>query len=184
MFAMNWGMDYWVSYSFYCPASPQTKSKSMKKHRSRTTVSTSREQTAITHNSLGALQPNKDVRAPLAWANTMISRFSPLAPSFTKNKAGKEVNRFFSRYAIIYPICFNPLHWKICVALLCLVFADPVTIISNYLLVFEWRWGIVHNRRCVGKYAKLVVKSSVGGFAVQGMWHTKFYKILNNLAKS
>ena len=34
-----------------------TKSKSMKKHRSRTTVSTSREQMAITYNSLGALQP-------------------------------------------------------------------------------------------------------------------------------
>ena len=38
----------------------QAKSKSMKKHLSRTTASTSREQTAITYNSLGALQPNKD----------------------------------------------------------------------------------------------------------------------------
>ena len=48
MFAMNWGMDYWVSYSFNCPASPQTKSKSIKKHRLRTTVSMSGEQMAIT----------------------------------------------------------------------------------------------------------------------------------------
>ena len=61
-------------YSFYYPASPQTKLKSMKKHRSRTTAPTSREQTAITYNFLGALQPNKDFRAPLAWANTMIPR--------------------------------------------------------------------------------------------------------------
>jgi len=60
---------------FYSPASPQTKSKSMKKHRLWTTVSMSREQMAITYNSLGAQQPNKDFRAPLAWANTMIPRF-------------------------------------------------------------------------------------------------------------
>ena len=40
-----------------------------------TTVSTSREQTAITCNSLSTLQPNKDFRAPLAWANTMIPSF-------------------------------------------------------------------------------------------------------------
>jgi len=56
---------------------------------------------------LGALQPNKDFQAPLAWANTMTPRFSPLAPSFT---AGKEVNGIFSKYAIIYPMCFNALY--------------------------------------------------------------------------
>jgi len=32
-----------------------------------------------------------------------------LAPSFTKNKAGKEVNGIFSKYAIIYPMYFNAL---------------------------------------------------------------------------
>ena len=47
----------------------------MKKHQSQTTASTSHEQTAIAYNSLRALQPNKDFRAPLAWANTMIPRF-------------------------------------------------------------------------------------------------------------
>ena len=124
---MNWGMDYWVSYSFYCPASPQTKSKSMKKHRSRTTVSTSREQTAITYNSLGALQPNKDFRALLAWANTMIPRFYRWPLPSPRTRRVKKWTDFFSNYAIIYPMCFNALYWKICIALLCSVFADPVT---------------------------------------------------------
>ena len=82
----------------------------MKKHQSRTTVSTSREQTAITYNSFGALKPNKDFRALLAWANMMIPSFQLLASSFTENKAGKEVNGFFSKYAIIYPMYFNALY--------------------------------------------------------------------------
>ena len=77
---MNWGMDHWVSYSFYRPASPQTKSKSMKKHWSRTTVSTSREQTAITYNSLGALQPNKDFRALLARLYPVFNRWPLPSP--------------------------------------------------------------------------------------------------------
>ena len=34
MFAMNWGIDYWVNYSFYCPESLQTQLKSIRKHRS------------------------------------------------------------------------------------------------------------------------------------------------------
>ena len=59
MFAMNWGMDYWVSYFFYSLASPQTKSNSMKKYRSQMTDLMSHEQMAITYNSLGALPPNK-----------------------------------------------------------------------------------------------------------------------------
>jgi len=46
----------------------------MKKNQSRTIVSTPRKQTAITYNSLGAMQPNKNFRAPLAWANMMISK--------------------------------------------------------------------------------------------------------------
>jgi len=41
-------MDYLVSYSFYSSASPQTKSKSIKKHRLQATALTSREQIAIT----------------------------------------------------------------------------------------------------------------------------------------
>ena len=40
-----------------------------------TTTPTSRELTAITYNSFGALQSNKDFLAPLAWANKMIPRF-------------------------------------------------------------------------------------------------------------
>ena len=59
VFAMNWGMDNWVSYSFYSPVSPRTKSKSMKKYQSRATASTSHEQTARTYNSFGALQSNR-----------------------------------------------------------------------------------------------------------------------------
>jgi len=39
------------------------------------------------------------------------------APSFTKNKACKEVNRIFSKYAIIYLMYFNALYWKICIVL-------------------------------------------------------------------
>ena len=57
--AMNYGMDYLVSYSLYSFASPQTKPKSIKKHQSRATASTLREQMAITYNSFGALQLNK-----------------------------------------------------------------------------------------------------------------------------
>jgi len=65
VFAMNCGMDYWVSYSFYSPASSQKKLKSMKKHGWWVTALMSLEQTAITYNSFGVLQSNKDFRAPL-----------------------------------------------------------------------------------------------------------------------
>ena len=56
---------------------------------------------AITYNSFGTLQANEDFRAPLAWVNTMIPRFEPLAPSFTKNKAGKQVYEFFQNTQIL-----------------------------------------------------------------------------------
>jgi len=79
-------MDYWVSYPFYCPTSPQTKSKSMKKRQSQATTLTSCEQTALTYNSFDALQPNKDFQAPLAWANMMIPVFNrwPLSSPRTR----------------------------------------------------------------------------------------------------
>jgi len=48
------------SYSICSLSSPQTKSKSMKKHRSRTTASTSHEFAAITYNSFGPLQSNNN----------------------------------------------------------------------------------------------------------------------------
>jgi len=51
------------------------KLKSMKKHRSWTTASTSSELTTITYNFFGVLYSNKDIRAPLAWKNQMIPRF-------------------------------------------------------------------------------------------------------------
>ena len=44
----------------------------------------------------------KDFWALLACANTMIPRLAQLAP---RTRRVKEVNRFFSKYAIIYPIC-------------------------------------------------------------------------------
>ena len=47
----------------------------MKKHRMRAKASTSREQMAITYDSFGALQSNKDFRASLTWANKMILSF-------------------------------------------------------------------------------------------------------------
>ena len=75
MLAMKWGMDYWVSYFLYCPLSPQMKLKPSKKHWSRTNVSMWRELTAITYNSFGALQLNKDFQAPLALANKVIPSF-------------------------------------------------------------------------------------------------------------
>ena len=49
----------------------------MKKHRSRTTASTSLEQMAITYNSLSALQPNKDFRAPLEYDDTQVLTIGP-----------------------------------------------------------------------------------------------------------
>ena len=41
------------------------------------TALTSREQTTITYNSLGALQPDKDFQAPLAWANIQVLTVDP-----------------------------------------------------------------------------------------------------------
>ena len=67
----------------------------MKKYRLQTTALMSCKQTAIPYKSLGVLQPNKYFRAPLAWANMMILRFYPLAPSSTENKVGKELTDFF-----------------------------------------------------------------------------------------
>jgi len=75
LFTMNGGMNYWVSHSFYSTALPQTKLKSMKKHRSQTTTSMSCELTAITYNFFGALQSNKNFQAPTAWVNRLIARF-------------------------------------------------------------------------------------------------------------
>jgi len=69
---------------------------------------------AITYNSLGALQPNKDFRAPLAWANTMIPSFKPLASSFTENKVGKEVNGFFQSTQL-FTQCISMLYTEISV---------------------------------------------------------------------
>ena len=124
VFAMNWGMDYWVSYSFYSPASPQTRSKFIKKHWSWVTASTSREQTAKSYNSFGALQSNRFSSS----GECDYTQVLTVGPSFTKNKMCKEVNRFFSspKYAITQ--CISMLYTeKICIALLCSVFTDPVT---------------------------------------------------------
>jgi len=96
VFAMSWGMDYWVSCSIYSPSSPQTKSKSMKKHLSRTTASMSHKLMAITCNSSGALQSNKDFQLLLLGQIRWYPAFKywPLSSS-PKNKARKEANGFF-----------------------------------------------------------------------------------------
>ena len=125
MFTMNCGMDYWVIYSFYCPASPQTKSKSMKKHRSRMTASTSREQMAITYNSLSALQPNKDFRPPFAWANTMIPRFNHWPLPSPRTRRVKKLTDSFKKCN--FTQCVSMLYTENLYCTICSVFADPIT---------------------------------------------------------
>jgi len=79
--------------------------KSMKKHWLRTTASTSREQTAITYNSLGSLQPNKDFRAPLAWVNTMIPRFNRWPLPSPRTRQVKKLTDFFQKTYNVFQ-CF------------------------------------------------------------------------------
>jgi len=117
----------------YCPASPQTKSKSMKKHRARTTISTSREQTAITYNSLDALQQNRFfelfLRGRIRWY-PVFNRWPLPSP---RTRCVKKWTDFFqiSNYLpnVLISMRVSMLYTeKICIALLCSVFADPVTI--------------------------------------------------------
>ena len=58
------------------PSSPQTKSKTIKKHRLQTTALTSRELTAITYNSFGTLQSNKDFLSSSCLGNKMKPGFN------------------------------------------------------------------------------------------------------------
>ena len=60
-----------------------------------------------------------------------------MSPSFTKNKACREVNRFFPRYVIFYPMYFNALCWKIYIALLCTIFPDLVTYKTAGIIVLK-----------------------------------------------
>ena len=134
VFAMNCGMDYWVSYSFYSPASSQKELKSMKKYRWWVTALMSLEQTAITYNSFGVLQSNKDFQAPLLGQIRWYQGFNCWQLPLPRTRRVKSLRIFFSKYAIIYPMYFNALYWKICITLLCPVFAGPVTIDQVYLL--------------------------------------------------
>jgi len=52
----------------------------------------SHDQTTITYNSL---QPNKDFRAPLAWANKMIPRFNCRPLPSLKTRRIKKLTDFF-----------------------------------------------------------------------------------------
>ena len=89
MFAMNRGMDYWVSYSICSPSSPQIKSKSMKKYWSQTTASTSRELAAITYNYFGPLQR-------FSSSSCMgKSDFNRWALSSTRTRRVKKLTNFF-----------------------------------------------------------------------------------------
>ena len=68
----------------------------------------------------------------------MISRFLLVVPSFTKKEAFKKFMKFFQQYANISPIVFNALYCKFRLALLCRVFADPVTNAHNiYIYIYN-----------------------------------------------
>ena len=111
-------------YSFYFPSSPETESKFMKKHRSRTTTLTPHEQTAITYNSFGALQSNKDFWALLTWANKIMISFNHWSLSSLRARRVNKLTDFFQNTQSFFPMYFNALY---CIALLCLAFADPLT---------------------------------------------------------
>ena len=127
MFAMNWGMDYWVSYFFYSLSSPQ--------------------QSWIPWRNIDREWPlwrhvNKRPQLTIPWERCHQTKIFELLllgqirwyPSFNcwplpslRTRRVKKLTDFFSKYAIIYPVYFNALYWKICITLLCSVFADPVT---------------------------------------------------------
>jgi len=122
MFAMNWGMDYWVSYSFYYPASPKTKSKSMKKHRLRMTASTSREQMTI----IPWVHCNQRKNFELLLLGQI--RWYPGFNQWLLPTLRTRLVIFIQKMQLFVFQCFIQCsYWKICIALLCLVFTDPVT---------------------------------------------------------
>ena len=99
-----------------------TKSKSMKKYRSRTTASTSREQTTITYNSLCTAKIFE--LGQIRW----YPGFNCWLLSSPRPRRVKKWTIFFQNTQLFTQLMyFNALYWKICIALLCLVFADPVT---------------------------------------------------------
>ena len=102
----------WVSYSFYSLSSPQTKLKSMKKHRAWTTALTSCELTAIIYNFLGPLQSNRDFRAPLAWAIRWYPGFNHWPLPSSRTRRVKNLMDFFKMRSYL-PNVFT-VYWKIC----------------------------------------------------------------------
>jgi len=65
----------------------------------------------------------------LLWWIRWYPGFNHWSLPSSRTNACKEANGFFflSKFAIIYPAYLNVLYSKICIALLCSVFADPVT---------------------------------------------------------
>ena len=113
------------------PCIHKTTLKSMKKHWLWATASTSRELTAITYNSLMYCNQAKIFNLLLLRKIRWYPGFNRWFLPSPRTKGVKKLRFFFSKYAIVYPMYFNALYRKICIALLCPVFADVVTIIKK-----------------------------------------------------
>ena len=130
LFAMNWGMDYLVSYPLYFFASPQTESKSMKRHQLRAAALMSHEQTTITYDSFGALQTKIFellLREQIKW----YPGFNHWPFPSPRAELIKKLTDFFCRLRKICSLLIKALYWKIYIVLSCLVFADPVRNFEN-----------------------------------------------------
>jgi len=124
-------MDYWVSYSFYCPASHQTKSKSMKKHRSRATA-------LVSHSNGHNLQflwctAIKDFLA-LVWVNKMIPRFNCWSLPSPRVRRLKKFTDFFKIHNYLPNVFqFFILKNLYCAIMFGSVFLDVVTLVSFFV---------------------------------------------------
>jgi len=131
MFAMNWGMDYRVSYLFYLHCTFIITTNKVK----------ILEETLIANNCFNVTWTNRhNLQFPGCTATKHRFLTSSLLRQIRwypdlnrwplplpRTRRVKKLTDFFSKYAIIYPVCFNAIYWKICIALLCSVFANPVT---------------------------------------------------------
>ena len=107
----------------------------MKKHRLWTTVSTSHELTAITYNSYWCTVIKDFWALLLGWIR-WYPGFNCWSLPSPKIRHVQKLRIFFE-CAIVYPLYFN---WKICIVLLCLVFADQRWK-KSMLITAHHRWS-------------------------------------------